>query len=106
MNSLLNPDPFVNAVPSSPPLNVTREVAGSRSILLSWEPPEYSEHNGVINGYSVHVFEVATNNSFAFNRTSHTELLIQQLHPYYEYQCSVAALTSVGKGPLSVPILV
>ena len=81
-------------------------MVDSSSILLSWHPPEPSGRNGIITGYFVRMFEVDTNNYFVFNRTNHTEFLIQQLHPYYRYQCSVAAITAIGRGPLSSPVFV
>ena len=94
------------AVPSSVPLNFVGEVVDSRSIYLTWHPPEPSGHNGIIIGYFIQIIEVDTNSYFSFNRTNHTEFLLQQLHPYYSYNCSIAALTAVGGGPFSSPVLV
>lgn len=97
---------FFHAVPSSPPLNFTGEAMDSSSIYLSWHPPEPAERNGVITGYFIQIFEIDTNSYFSFNRTNHTEFLLQQLHPYYRYECSIGAFTAVGRGPLSSPVLV
>ena len=101
-----NRDVITHTVPSSAPLNIIGEVVDSRSIYLSWYPPESSGRNGIIIGYFIQIFEVDTNSYFSFNRTNHTEFLLQQLHPYYNYNCSIAALTAVGRGPLSSPLLV
>ena len=39
--------------PSGEPTNVTIQVLSSTSILLKWEPPQFSQQNGVISGYTV-----------------------------------------------------
>lgn len=35
---------------------------------------------------------------------THLDLLVTQLHPYYWYECSVAAETSSGRGPFTPAI--
>lgn len=62
--------------------------------------------NGIITGYTIRVLEVVTNAVFSFNLTNHTDFLVDSLHPFYDYQCSVAAVTVVGVGPLSEPVTV
>ena len=97
---------LLHAVPSSPPLNFMGEAVDSWSIYLTWHPPEPSDRNGIITGYFIQVVEVDTNSYFSFNRTNNTEFLLQQLHPYYSYNCSIAAFTAIGRGPLSSSLLV
>ena len=43
------------AAPSGAPLNVTVVVQSSTSILISWQPPETLEQNGVISSYDVEI---------------------------------------------------
>lgn len=78
----------------------------SRQIFLAWDIPEFSGQNGIITGYSVHVLEIITSTEFLYNVTNQTTFLVEQLHPHYEYQCSVAAATFVGMGPYSAPIVI
>ena len=49
--------------------------------------------------YRVRVLEVDTGALALYNLTE-TSLALDSLHPYYVYQCSVAAVT-VGTGPFS-----
>ena len=94
------------AVPSSPPQSVEGQTVNSRQIFLSWDNPEFGGRNGIITGYSINVLEIITNTEFAYNVINRTTVLVEQLHPHYEYQCSVAAATIVGMGPYSAPIVV
>ena len=57
--------------------------------------------------YHVKLLEVSTGMNYMYHRSgSHTEILITGLHPFYEYNCSVSAETSAGRGPSSVPFTV
>ena len=64
---------------------------------MSWDPVLVHEQNGVIQYYIVTVYEVSTDNSTEVDVVT-TNISITDLHPYYEYQFSVAAYT-VGPGP-------
>ena len=95
--------PFLT-VPSSPPLNSSGEVLSPSTLSIAWQPPAPEGQNGVITSYTVLLIELPTNATTTYQRGgSHTEILITNLHPYYEYSCSVAAGTSVGLGPYSTP---
>ena len=52
-NSYFSIHAIINSVPSGEPTNVTIQVLSSTSILLKWEPPLFSEQNGVISGYTI-----------------------------------------------------
>ena len=93
-------------VPTSPPRNAGGVSVNSTFILLTWEPPARDGRNGIITLYYIHVLEVPTSRTFTFERPTHTDLLIGSLHPYYDYQCSVAADTSVGRGPFTAPFII
>ena len=74
----------------------------STAILLEWQHPEPSGRNGIITQYDVMLTELPTGQVLEYTRVgSHIDILITSLHPYYEYECSVAACTSVGRGPYS-----
>ena len=68
-------------------------------MTLSWNPPETSQQNGVIRSYIVIVKEEETGRSFSVNSTN-TELSIGNLHPFYTYHFTVAAVT-VSQGPFT-----
>ena len=69
----------------------------STAIYLSWDPVLVHEQNGIIQYYIVTVYEVSTDTSTEVDVVT-TNISITDLHPYYEYQFSVAAYT-VGPGP-------
>ena len=73
----------------------------STKIHLSWEPPLSHHQNGVIQSYTVTVFEVNTNTTHEVHQDIlNTSITLTGLHPNYEYKLSVAAYT-VGLGPSS-----
>jgi len=77
----------------------------STFILLTWEPPVRDGRNGIIVSYYISILEVPTNRTFIYERPIYTDLLIGALHPFYEYQCSVAAETAVGRGPFEATFI-
>ena len=46
--------------PSGAPLNVTVKAQSSTSILISWQPPETLEQNGIILSYDVEINSTST----------------------------------------------
>ena len=91
---------FILTVPTAPPQSFTVTVLGPQSLRLSWTPPPSNQQNGEILGYTVTVANVETGREEESNTTS-TSYLASSLHPYYTYQCKVAAFTSIGLGPFS-----
>ena len=54
----------------------------------------------MITAYSVQVLEIETGRVFNYSTNGLLlQLFITSLHPYYKYNCSIAAETTVGKGP-------
>lgn len=80
------------------------EAPTSTSLSLSWLPPLEGTQNGIIRSYTVRVREVDTNLVTEYNSTE-TQLVVRPVHPYYSYECSVAAVT-VSQGPFSVSLVV
>ena len=93
-------------VPSGPPENFTVDVISSTEILLMWQPPASEIQNGLVRLYTVIVFEVQTNTSYSHTVASEeSALLVESLHPYYDYVCSVTAVT-IGPGPYTSSLTV
>lgn len=98
---------FFYPAPSSPPTNATGEVLSPTVIFISWSPPVSEGQNGIIVSYHVKLLEMSSGMNYMYHRSSsHTEILITGLHPYYDYNCSVSAETSAGQGPYSVPFTI
>ena len=93
------------AAPTAAPEQLTSISFTSRSLTITWNPPPFEDTNGAIQYYTVRVREVETNTSFPLRNTFTRQITYTQLHPYYTYQCSVAAYT-VGYGPYTRPITV
>ena len=93
---------LVFSAPTAPPENFTLQVVGSRAILVSWRLPLFGERNGVIISYTIVLVELTTNTTLIYQREgNHTELIVEELHPYYQYRCSIVAATQVGASPSS-----
>ena len=89
---------YITLVPEQSPTNLTATAQDSASITFSWDEPEGS-HNGIIQEYRVNVTEVVTEQTFNYV-TSTFHLTVNNLHPFYTYLWTVAAVT-VGEGPYS-----
>ena len=101
----LNPKNF--SAPTSYPMNFTGYSSNSTSIFLEWQLPQHQSRNGHIISYSIIVREIPTNKTFSLFKTEVSQhLLINLLHPFYEYECRVAASTSIGQGPFGPTIIV
>ena len=88
--------------PTAPPENVTVTTVGSTYAELSWDAPDSSGHNGVIRFYTVLVIEVETETNVSLTSIS-TQITLTDLHPFYTYRISVAAVT-ISPGPYSVQV--
>ena len=94
------------SVPTSAPLNVSGSAINSTAIVINWELPGLDGRNGNITGYSLILRELATNTTTTHSQSgAHIELVIASLHPYYEYECQIAAETAVGRGPYGDTII-
>ena len=91
------------ADPTHAPLNITEEARGTTSFQISWSPPPDEHHNGIIRHYTVNVTETETGRRLPTFTTESTQITVTNLHPYYIYYCSVAAVT-VAESPHSATI--
>ena len=77
-------------------------VKTSDSISLTWDAPPYESQNGIISQYVIHILEIDTSTATLYYSNA-TDTTVFGLHPYYIYECSVAAET-VDIGPYTAII--
>jgi len=93
---------FFLTVPTGPPENFTVQVLSSGAVLVSWRPPTFGKRNGVIVTYTIVLVELLSNATLMYEQEGNvSELTVAELHPYYEYKCSMVAATQVGNGPFT-----
>ena len=94
-------------VPTGPPENFTLQVLGSKAVLVSWRPPVFGKQNGVIITYTIVFVEVPSDTVLTYHLDGNsTELTVDSLRPYYEYNCSMVAATQVGNGPFTTSVTI
>ena len=94
----------LTAVPTGSPLNLTDEEIGSRTVLLSWDPPEYELRNGQIREYMIRVTHERSGLQYTIT-SSTTQYLLHSLLPFHTYIFEVAAVT-IGVGPYTQELVV
>ena len=92
------------AAPDDVPQEVVAVNVESRLIELSWSPPPAHTHNGEIVHYLIIYTEIqtGTNNTVV---SFDTEIVLGNLHPFYDYLVTIAAYT-IDFGPSSSPIII
>ena len=88
--------------PSTPPEGVTITAVTATEITVSWSEPLDINKNGIIRNYDVQLLELETG-SLTNVSTSNTGITLTSLHPYYQYEVSVAAVTT-ERGPFSAAV--
>ena len=78
-------------------MGVRVDNVSSRAVSLSWQPPPISTQNGIIQEYKMTVRETRTKAEI-YLKSQTPKMTVDNLHPYFEYQISVAAVT-VDVGP-------
>lgn len=93
--------PLSYAAPVSSPQNVSVDVISSVSISVTWQPPLEEDQNGIITSYTVRLYDTVSGQTTLYQTDGvRSQFFISTLHPYYEYDVSVAAET-VEIGPFS-----
>ena len=69
-------------------------------VHIMWLPPLPAQQNGLISHYVVSLYSIETYETSQYN-TSETSIQLTGLHPFYNYECHVAAVT-VGPGPSKI----
>lgn len=70
---------------------------GPFALTLSWIPVPPVDLNGLLKYYEIDITDVETGHNVQ-STTLSTSKSIDMLHPYYEYNCRVAAVT-IRRGP-------
>ena len=94
--------------PTAAPTNIEvhqLNFINSTSIFLSWRPPLAHYQNGIIRDYHVELSQTASVEAEFQYITQDHYLLMNNLQPFAEYTCRVAAYT-VGRGPFSEPLTI
>lgn len=104
MLSLIIVKSAFSLVPTSPPMTVLPWFVGATSLTLVWQPPPFEGINGVIEQYVIQIDEVNTGRVLTATSNT-TNITVENLHPFYSYNCRVAAET-IQVGPYSSPIRV
>ena len=92
------------AVPTDAPQDVVLTAINSRTLHISWTPPPIEHQNGIIREYRVNITERETGMVFHLI-TAATAVTVPSLHPFYNYKCTIAAVT-IGEGPYSVELTI
>ena len=82
----------ISAAPTFPPQNPSLSLLTSRSINVTWLPPPPEHQNGIIRHYLINVTETETGMS-TVHMSNTTWLLLNELHPHYNYVLLFAAVT-------------
>ena len=97
---------IVYAAPYSSPQNLSAASLTSTSITLHWLPPPDHLLNGIIRYYHILISdptEVTVHDSLVDG--GELEVFVDDLHPYFLYNCSIAAVTVEDGPPSSIQIL-
>lgn len=90
---------FGAIAPTGPPQSITADVLNATSVDFSWNAPLAEHQNGIVQSYTIIVLELETNSTKEIHQNYlYNSIVIHSLHPYYNYQFSVAAYT-VALGP-------
>ena len=98
---------FAFIEPEGSPINVAASAKSSQSILVSWEPVEADQRNGIISSYTIEYRIRKSESSFGPleaiynilpNASNH---LLTELQKFKQYEIKVSASTKVGSGPFS-----
>jgi hypothetical protein len=85
--------------PTGPPTSVTVTAISSTSVRISWQAPAQELQNGNITSYHISLVEIETGQDRTFTTIPTDSIyVVNDLHPFYNYNCSVAAYTN-GLGP-------
>ena len=95
---------FSPQAPTHVPRSISYEILGATSFLLRWLPPPEEHHHGIIREYRANAVEETSGRVFTLTTPGNTtEVVFENLHPFYLYNCTVAAIT-VDLGPFSATI--
>ena len=90
--------------PTQAPSNLSVSIITSSVVELTWTPPTIEHKNGIIRQYTSELYQKSSE-SESFHLVGEvveqsSPLHIEDLHPFYDYQLRMAAVT-VDIGPYS-----
>ena len=85
------------------PINLTGVAVSSTAIYLSWSLPAVQGIS--ISHYIMEIVELETSHSWTFH-AAQTRANIISLHPYFTYECRVAAVGNATTYPFTSTITV
>ena len=72
--------------------------------MLTWSSPPLIDINGIIRNYVIRIRERETSRVW-ISQVTNPHANFSSLHPYYNYECEVAAQT-IATGPYTDPVSV
>ena len=102
---IVNCDTIFASDPHAPPQNVQSLATSSTTATISWLPPPDEHQNGRIVYYMLIITDLGFGtNDVVLNSTAMSSTATN-LQEFNNYSCIVAAATTVGLGPYSLPIM-
>lgn len=97
---------YLFIVPSGPPEEVKVHVINSTLVQAFWHPPVEDQQNGEILYYTVTIYINTGQGSHQTHTitTNSSRIQLPLLRPFSDYSITVAASTSVGRGPFIEPV--
>uniref|UniRef100_H3B6J6 Sidekick cell adhesion molecule 1 n=1 Tax=Latimeria chalumnae TaxID=7897 RepID=H3B6J6_LATCH len=93
--------------PSAPPKNIVASGRTNQSIMVQWQPPPESEHNGVLKGYVLRYRLAGLPGDYQNKSITGPEInycLLKDLIIWTQYEIQVAAFNGAGLGLFSKPV--
>lgn len=93
--------------PSAPPKNIVASGRTNQSIMVQWQPPPESEHNGVLHGYILRYRLAGLPGEYQYKNITSAEInycLVTDLIIWTQYEIQVASYNGAGLGAFSRPV--
>uniref|UniRef100_A0A8C6YM20 Sidekick cell adhesion molecule 1 n=2 Tax=Nothoprocta perdicaria TaxID=30464 RepID=A0A8C6YM20_NOTPE len=93
--------------PSAPPKNIVASGRTNQSIMVQWQPPPESEHNGVLYGYILRYRLAGLPGEYQYKNITSAEInycLVKDLIIWTQYEIQVASYNGAGLGAFSRPV--
>ncbi|XP_042293990.1 protein sidekick-1 isoform X4 [Sceloporus undulatus] len=90
--------------PSAPPKNIVASGRTNQSIMVQWQPPPESEHNGVLHGYILRYRLAGLPGEYQYKNITSAEInycLVKDLIIWTQYEIQVASYNGAGLGTFS-----
>uniref|UniRef100_A0A8D0G947 Sidekick cell adhesion molecule 1 n=1 Tax=Sphenodon punctatus TaxID=8508 RepID=A0A8D0G947_SPHPU len=90
--------------PSAPPKNIVASGRTNQSIMVQWQPPPESEHNGVLHGYILRYRLAGLPGEYQYKNITSAEInycLVKELIIWTQYEIQVASYNGAGLGAFS-----